>query len=557
MASLTFVKGVNQGTTLTLEGDKFVLGRNADCQVVLNVPAVSREHAVIRKVQGKYYIEDMKSRNGTFVNNQEVTGRTLLKDNDRIKICDNLLAFVEGAPKKELPDFMARTLDQAPAVEEEEDESSSTVEATLSGTSKQILETQPAEKLAFLLNMTAELTQTFNLEELLPKIVESMFQVFRQADRGFVILADEEKLIPKVIKTRRGSDDASARFSRTIIKRCLETGEALLIEDASADKRFDLSQSIADCRIRSVMCAPLMGRSSGKALGVIQLDTQDKFKKFNKQEDLKLLMAVAGQAAVALENAKMHETLVARAGRDQDLKTAHKVQLSFLPKKLPQVSAYEFFAHYEPAQEVGGDYYDFIPLPANRLAIMVGDVAGKGVPAALLMAKVSSDARFCMLTESSPPDAIFKLNELMQEAGLLDRFVTLSAGLLDTTSHKVTFVSAGHMPPVIIRKATGKMEDAMGREAGGLPLGVADGIPYDACSVSLDPGDVIVLYTDGVTEAKNKQDVEFQMEGIFKAIQSGPLTPAAIGQRLITAVRQHSQGCKQHDDITVVCFGRT
>src|SRR5262249_31127137 len=141
-------------------------------------------------------------------------------------------------------------------------------------------------------------------------------------------------------------------------------------------------------------------------------------------------------------------------------------------------------------------------------------------------------------------------------AGLLDRFVTLSAGLLDTTSHKVTFVNAGHMPPVIIRKATGKTEDAMEREAGGLPLGVADGIPYDACTVSLDPGDVIVLYTDGVTEAKNKQDAEFQMDGIFKAINSGPKTPAAIGQRLIAAVRQHSQGCKQHDDITVVCFGR-
>jgi serine phosphatase RsbU (regulator of sigma subunit) len=555
MASLTFVKGVNQGSTLTLEGDKFVLGRNADCQVVLNVPAVSREHAVIRKVQGKYYIEDMKSRNGTFVNNQEVTARTLLKNNDRIKICDNLLAFMEGSARKELPDFMARTLAQAPTVDEDEEDSSSTVEATLSGSSKQILETQPAEKLAFLLTMTSELTQTFNTDELLPKIVESLFQVFRQADRGFIILADEDKLIPKVIKTRRGSDDASARFSRKIVNKCLETGQALLSEDASADKRFDLSQSIADCRIRSVMCSPLMGRSSGKALGVIQLDTQDKFKKF-KEEDLKLLMAVAGQAAVALENARMHETLLARAGRDQDLKTAHKVQLSFLPKKLPQTAAYEFFAHYEPAQEVGGDYYDFIPLQANRLAIMVGDVAGKGVPAALLMAKVSSDARFCMLTESSPPDAIFKLNELMQEAGMLDRFVTLSAGLLDPASHQVTFVSAGHMPPLIYRKATGKMEDATGRDLAGLPLGVAEGIPYDSSSISLDPGDVIILFTDGVTEAKNKQEVEFQMGGISKAVQAGPMTPSAIGQRIIAAVRQHAQGCKQHDDITVVCFGR-
>jgi serine phosphatase RsbU (regulator of sigma subunit)/pSer/pThr/pTyr-binding forkhead associated (FHA) protein len=554
MPSLTFLKGVNQGTTIPLEGEKFVLGRNADCQVVLNVPAVSREHAVIRRVQGKFFIEDLKSRNGTFVNNQEVTARTLLKDNDRIKICDNLMAFMESAPRKPLPDDLRRTIAAAPEVEEEE--SSSTVEATISQSSKQILEAQPAEKLAFLLGMTTELTQTFNLEELLPKIVDNLFQVFRQADRGFVIIADEDKLIPKVIKTRRGNDDASARFSRRIVNRCLETGESLLSEDASADKRFDLSQSIADCRIRSVMCAPLIGRSSGKAMGVIQLDTQDRFKKFN-HDDLKLLIAVAGQAAVALENAQMHASLVARAALETDLKVAHQVQLSFLPKRPPVVNGYEFFAHYESALEVGGDYYDFIPLPGGRLGVMIGDVAGKGVSASLLMAKVSSDARFCMLTEPNPADAVFKLNELMQEAGLLDRFVTLSAGLLDTEKHRVTFVSAGHMPPVLLRRASGKLEEAVSRDLAGFPLGVADGIPYDACSVTLDPGDVVLLFTDGVTDAKNKQNADFQMEGIQAALnQPGTMTVQAIGQRLITAVRQHSLGCKQHDDITIVCFGR-
>ena len=553
MASLTFLKGVNQGATVTLEGDKIVLGRNAECQVVLNVPAVSREHAVIRRIQGKFYVEDMKSRNGTFVNGQEVTARTLLKDNDRIKICDNLLAFVETAPRKELPDIMRRTLDHVE--EPEEEESSSTVEATITQSSKQILDTQPAEKLAFLLTMTTELTQTLNLEELLPKIVESLFQIFRQADRGFIILADEDKLIPKVIKTRRGNDDASARFSRRIVNRCLETGEALLSEDASADKRFDLSQSIADCRIRSVMCAPLVGRSSGQALGVIQLDTQDRFKKFT-QDDVKLLVAVGGQAAVALENAKMHESLVARAGLERDLKLAHQVQLSFLPKKPPQVAGYEFFAHYESALEVGGDYYDFIPLPGGRLAVMVGDVAGKGVPAALLMAKVSSDARFTMLTEAGPPEAVFRLNELMQEAGMLDRFVTLGAGLLDPVAHHVTFVNAGHMPPMIYRQASAKLEEAMGRDLLGFPLGVADGIPYESATVALESGDLVLMFSDGVTDAKNKQGVDFQMDGLNAAFNAGPKTPQAIGQRLIAAVRQHSLGCKQHDDITVVCFGR-
>ncbi len=553
-ATLTFLKGVNQGNAITLDKPKYVIGRQETCDIVLNVPAVSREHAVIHLNQGKCYIEDLKSRNGTFVNNQEVTGRILLKDNDRIKICDNLLTFQEVVKKPALPPNLAKTIAHIVEEEEEDEEASSTVEASISQSSKQILETQPSEKLTFLLNLAADLTQTLAMEELLPKIADSLFQVFRQADRGFIILSDEDKLIPKVIKTRRG-DDASARFSRRIVNRCLETGEALLSEDASADKRFDMSQSIADCKIRSVMCAPVVGRSTAKAFGVIQLDTQDRFKKFN-QEDLRLLVAVAGQAAVALENAKMHETLVARAGLEHDLRTAHQVQISFLPKKPPQPPGYEFFAHYESAQEVGGDYYDFIPLPGGRWGILIGDVAGKGVPAALLMSKVSSDARFTLLTEPGLAEAVYKLNELMQEAGMHDRFVTLGACLLDPAGHQVTCVNAGHFPPLLYRKSTGALEEATSRDAAGFPLGVADGIPYEASSVALEPGDALCLFTDGVTEAKNKQDAEFQMQGVLAVLKSGPMTPKAMGERLAAAVKKHFLGCKQHDDITVVCFGR-
>jgi len=554
MAALNFLKGVNQGATVSLDGERMVMGRNAECQIVLDEPAVSREHAVIRKIQGKFYIEDMKSRNRTFVNNQAISARTLLKDNDKIKICNFLIVFQESSPKPPLPDGLRRGEE---AVEEDNEESSSTVEATISTSSKQILQTQPAEKLAFLLSMTADLTQVLNVEELLPKIVDSLFQVFRQADRGFVIITDDQgKLIPKVSKTRHGKDEGPARFSRGIVNRCIETGEGLLSEDATADKRFDLSQSIADCKIRSVMCAPLTGRQTGKAMGVLQLDTQDRFKKFNA-DDLKLLMAVAGQAAVALENAKMHENLVARAGLERDLKTAQQVQRSFLPKKPPDLPGYEFFAHYEAAQEVGGDYYDFIPLPGPRIAVMIGDVAGKGVPAALLMAKVSSDSRFCMLTQPSPADAVYHLNELMEEAGMLDKFVTLGACLLDPSSHQVTFVNAGHNAPVLYHKANGAMTEATTLDQTGYPLGVMDGIPYEATTITMQPGDVIVLFTDGVTEAKNKQEADFGMDGVYAALKaSGPMTAKAMGQRLVAAAKQHFLGCKQHDDLTVACFGR-
>src|SRR5262245_15999687 len=550
MALLKFIKGANENTTKDLVGDRIVIGRNADCNVVLNVPAVSREHAVIRKIQGKFYIEDLKSRNGTFVNNKEVTTRTLLKDADKIKICDNLLAFFETVPLTPLPEEM-----RAGADVELDEPDTSTVEATLNQSSKQVLEAQPAEKLAMLLTLGAELSQIFSLEQLLPKIVDHLFAVFRQADRAFVILSEEGKLIPRVTKTRRQGEEEKANFSRKIINRCIETSESLLSEDASADKRFDLSQSIADCRIRSVMCAPMIGRASAKAFGVIQLDTQDRFKKFT-QEDLKLLLAVAGQAAVAVESARMHQTIIDRASLERDLRLAKQVQNSFLPKRPPQPAGYEFAAYYESAQEVGGDYYDFIPLPGPRFGIMLGDVAGKGVPAALLMAKVSADARFCMLTEPDLATAVGKLNEHMQEAGLLDRFVTLGAGLLDPTSHQVTFCNAGHIPPLVYRKASDAFEEGMARDQSGYPLGVAEGIPYDAVATTLAPGDTVLLFTDGITEAKNKNDHEFQLEGALTALKTSTKTPKAMVECLVGAVREHARGCKQHDDITIVAFGR-
>jgi serine phosphatase RsbU (regulator of sigma subunit) len=271
---------------------------------------------------------------------------------------------------------------------------------------------------------------------------------------------------------------------------------------------------------------------------------------------LKLLLSVAGQAAIALENVKMHESLLARAGLERDLKIAHQVQMSFLPKKLPQAKGYDFFAHYEPAQEVGGDYYDFIPLPGARLGAVVGDVAGKGVPAALLMAKVSADARFCALTEKSLGDAIYRLNELMQEAGMLDRFVTLSAMLLDTTEHTVTLASAGHAPPIIYRKAHSKFEEACSRDIAGFPLGVGDGVPFQTATIALEPGDCIVQFTDGVTDARNRDDIEFGVERTLEILRSGPPAARDIGQRLVGAVRQHSVGRAPHDDVTIVCFGR-
>jgi serine phosphatase RsbU (regulator of sigma subunit) len=384
--------------------------------------------------------------------------------------------------------------------------------------------------------------------------------VFRQADRCFVIMLDESaRPIAKVVKNRRAKHD-DTRFSRTIVKKTIDKLESYLSEDASSDMSLGPAASIAEFKIRSVMCVPLV-TSEGMALGAIQLDTQDKAKKFIT-DDLNLLAIVANLASVAIEKARMHETLLAREREQKEIELARTVQLGFLPQHLPEVGGYEFYSHYSPAQTVGGDYYDFVLLPGGRVAVVLGDVAGKGVPAALLVAKLSSEVRFSLVTEPDPAKAITNLNDEMFRGGLHDRFVTLSVLVLDPVAHVLTIVNAGHLPPKLYRGGTGLLTDAIEHDVTGLPLGVVPEYSYEARTVSLEPGDTVTVYTDGVTDALNARDKMFGSDEVArylspddpKLVEAG--RPKLVGERLVNAVRRHAGGRPQNDDIAVVCFGR-
>ncbi|HLJ96844.1 MAG TPA: PP2C family protein-serine/threonine phosphatase [Gemmataceae bacterium] len=245
-----------------------------------------------------------------------------------------------------------------------------------------------------------------------------------------------------------------------------------------------------------------------------------------------------------------------------DAKPAREVQQSLLPAELPQVPGYQFYAYYEPAQEVGGDYYDFIPLPSpaqqERLAILLGDVAGKGVPAALLMAKLSSDARSCLHSHPDPAAAITALNDLLYpHTSQIGRFVTLAAAILDANAHTLTLVNAGHPAPVIYHRSMGMAEEATCRDAAGLPLGIVEGFVYQAYNISLRPGDCILLYSDGVTDQLDKQNNPIQHSSLRAACQEGIGAPQALGESIIKILKHHTSKQRQHDDITLVCFGRT
>ncbi len=555
MPSLQILKspGATQVSTVSLDGDRCVIGRDPKCGIVIPVTSVSREHAQIVRVQGAFLIKDLDSRNGTFVNNQAISAPTPLKNNDRIRICDFLAVFVDKNPSQE-----PHTGDD----DRGNESSSTTVEATLAHNSGNLLQLQPVEALRTLLEISASLSRTLDLDVLLPKIVDNLFLLFKQADRAFIILVapgtdGTVKLMPKVIKTRRPQDEANARYSRGIVNKCLETAQAFLSDDASQDSRLQTSQSVVDFRIRSVMCAPLV-TPDGKAFGIIQLDTQDRTKKFNKA-DLELLVGVANQASIALENVRMMRDVVQQERINRDLALAHEVQMSCLPQKLPEVAGYTFHSFYRPAYMVGGDYYDFIPLPPHRLVMLLGDVAGKGMPAALLVTKLTSEARFNFLRDPDVSRAVAGLNDsLAPQCSMMDRFITLAAGILDPLTHTVTLANAGHPSPLIFRAATKTIEECVPHEVSGYALGILEGTVYGSCQVKLERGDALLMFSDGVTDAESAGGELFDYKRVLSTLQSvGSGCPKMLIDRLIQSIEKHTAGAKQNDDITLVALGRS
>ena len=251
-----------------------------------------------------------------------------------------------------------------------------------------------------------------------------------------------------------------------------------------------------------------------------------------------------------------HDLEAAQARMRKDLDLARTVQRSLLPVTVPDVPGYEFFAHYEPALEVGGDYYDFIRLPHGRLAVVLGDVVGKGVAAALVMAKLTADVRFCMLSEPDPAAAFTRLNGLVHEANIPNIFVTAVAAVLDPHRHTVTLVNAGHPLPLLYRRTSATVAEPVGSDRSGFPLGVIADHNYSASEISLEPDDVLLAFTDGVTEAMDGKQRQLQVEGVRAAVHGGNFSPKTLGQHVVDTIKGFTSNGPQTDDISVISFGR-
>jgi serine phosphatase RsbU (regulator of sigma subunit) len=543
-----------------LDGPAAVLGRHPACDIVLESGSVSRQHARITNSEGNFHIEDLHSRNGTFVNGRLLTGRQLLKENDEIGICELSFSFHLKPPEpSDSPSTGSKTEagQGATIVDDEEASSGSTIMSQLDISSSSMgmrLQVNTEAKLKALLEISRNLGRAIGLVDVLPKLLDSLFKIFIQADRGFIVLMDPQtgRLVPKAIKYRRSEDTQSVKISRTIINSVMASKQAVLSADAATDERFDMAESIVDFRIRSMMCAPLI-TGEGNALGVIQIDTLDSRNRFNR-EDLDVLASVACQAAFAVENAQLHETALRDQAIKRELAVAHEVQRGFLPAESPNLAGYDFFEFYESAHALGGDYYDYVPLSGGRLAVVLGDVSGKGISASLLMAKLSAEARYCLASEPSPAAAVAKLNRVFCGSGWEDRFVTLVLAVLDPIDHQATIVNAGHMPPLLHRSKDSIQP--VGGEIAHLPLGVDVQTAYEQCAVPLQPGDSLIFYTDGITEAMNAGDELYTRGRLMAQLAADTDGVAMLGRRILDDVRKFVGSRQQSDDMCLVCVGR-
>ena len=558
MAILQISSGPQKGRQYDLSQEKYVLGRHPECDIVVDTGAVSRYHAQVLHEEGRFFVEDLKSRNGTFVNGKMINGRESLTHGDVIQICDLSLRFVERVLAPAAANDPLLTHSRFHTFVIEDDTSTSTimskVEVSASNAGSVQVMAKPEVKLRALIEINHSLGQALALDEVLPNVLDGLFKIFIQADRGFIALQDPQtgELIPRWTKVSRDDANDDLRISRTIVKQVMESQQAILSADAASDERFEMSQSIADFRIRSMMCAPLLD-SSGKSFGVLQIDTLNQSSRF-QPEDLEVHASVASQAAVAIVNAQLHEAALRQREIERDLEIAQTVQKGFLPEHPPALEGYRFFNFYRAANHVGGDYYDYIELPDGRLAIVVADVVGHGVAAALLMAKLAAEVRIALAGGAAPAAAVTKLNARLSNETLSDRFITLVLAVLDPADQTLTVVNAGHMATMIRRGQT-EVEE-IGEAVAGVPLAVDDQFVYEQESTTLHPGDLVALYTDGINEAMNEAGDQYGIQRLRELVAVANQGPESLGTTVIEDVQRFVGQQPQNDDMCLVCVGR-
>ncbi len=410
------------------------------------------------------------------------------------------------------------------------------------------------KRLSTLIEVNGLISSSLNLDQILENVMTISKQVMN-ADASSLMLIDEKtnELVYEVALGTVGEklkQEFRLKMGQGIAGTVAQEGKPLLLEDAYTHPKFYRGHDEATgYRTKSMITVPLKVRE--RITGVAQVINRLDGKPFDT-DDLELFIALCSMVAIAIENAKMHRSLMEKQRLVKDMEFARTIQESFLPQKAPEVQRYRFSAHYTPALEVGGDFYDFIHLDENLTGIVIGDVSGKGVSAALYMAKLGSDMRTLAFTEQSPVEALAKLNDLLAERSRRGMFATLLYIELDSRSGKLTISNAGHLPP-IIKKADGSLMTLA--KAGGAPLGMLPGMKFSQETARLERGETVILYTDGIVEAMNAKEELYGYARFEALLKKSPPDPDMLKTAIIEDVNRFTGLSPQHDDMTLVCFG--
>jgi serine phosphatase RsbU (regulator of sigma subunit) len=540
MIKLVTLQGPERGREFTMHPTATQIGRQPDSTVYLESLAVSRHHALISCQDGQYFVEDQGSSNGTFINGQRVVGRMPLTDRDTLQIGPYLFALRQDAttPPPEETDPLIRSLVSV-------------------STSNQGLYTQnPAYKLQVVLEIAQHLGRTLDLQPLLSKLLDQLFLLFPQADRGLVLLCEGDRLVVRAQLGRGQADPTTYPYSRSIVRRALEQGVGILSEDVRNDPSVEPTATLMALNLRSLICVPLIS-PDGRRLGAIQLDRSRSGMPF-REEELNLLTAIGLQVSVVLDNAHLHAERLREERLRQELALARDIQQGFLPVDFAEwrKKGLELFARVQPARQVAGDLYDFFALDDGRLAFFVGDVSGKGMPAALFMVAVRTLCRHLATAGGTPAETLSKLNGALAADNTSGMFVTLAHGVCDPRSGELLLASGGHPMP-LLRRADGTVEEVAvpkGRLLGvaGGKLGLAD------ARLSLTHGETLAIYTDGFSEARDPKREMFDVPRLREAL-GGPRTALPLetcDQEVRADVERFAATAELQDDRTLLLLRR-
>jgi sigma-B regulation protein RsbU (phosphoserine phosphatase) len=375
--------------------------------------------------------------------------------------------------------------------------------------------TLSSERLTLLYSISQTFNSSLDLDEVLNIVMDEVIKAAK-AERGFVVLRDAEDELD--FRAARGMDqttldDPEFQISRGVVEEVTKEGQPILTSDAQLDERFSGRQSVVNLGLRSIMCAPLKVKED--LLGAIYVDNSLQAGLFT-EDDLDLLAAISISAATAIENARLYQVAIEKGRMERELQIAHRVQSSLIPQEIPQVSGWDFSARWVPAREVAGDFYDFIHDDGGKLGLVIADVVDKGMPAALFMAFSRSTLRNNMLRMPTPKDGIAEVNNLICADSVYGMFITLVYCQIEPDSGEVIYVNAGHNPPLLYRSDKNELIEL---SRTGIPLGVTEEASFDQETTTLQSGDFILFYTDGVCDAVNSQGEEYGMERVQKVLR--------------------------------------